>query len=185
MGSSGRVCVRYVGLDLVHSKEAVIDGLARHSHDAQTRRSAIAAALLPVKALEAKRGLARSRALAKRGFCKAEHATGRGRDDDLEAAATASRELAADSISAARETPRPPSARRPRRATPRALASPLRCATNETPKVVPGPKPALPPRPKKISPRCVTAFPPAESPPAAKDSLPLVLPGGRKLPPVV
>ena len=101
------------------------------------------------------------------------------------AAATASRELAADSISAARETPRPPSARRPRRATPRALASPLRCATNETPKVVPGPKPALPPRPKKISPRCVTAFPPADSPPAAKDSLPLVLPGGRKLPPVV
>ena len=100
------------------------------------------------------------------------------------AAATASRELAADSISAARETPRPPSARRSRK-SPRALASPLRCATNETPKIVPGPKPALPPRPKKISPRCVTAFPPAESPPAAKDSLPLVLPGGRKLPPVV
>ena len=101
------------------------------------------------------------------------------------AAATASRELAADSISAARETSRPPSARRSRK-SPRALASPLRCATNETPKVVPaGPKPALPPRPKKISPRCVTAFPPAESPPAAKDSLPLVLPGGRKLPPVV
>ena len=100
------------------------------------------------------------------------------------AAATASRELAADSISAARETSRPPSARRSRK-SPRALASPLRCATNETPKVVPGPKPALPPRPKKISPRCVTAFPPADSPPAAKDSLPLVLPGGRKLPPVV
>ena len=100
------------------------------------------------------------------------------------AAATASRELAADSISAARETPRPPSARRSRK-SPRALASPLRCATNETPKIVPGPKPALPPRPKKISPRCVTAFPPADSPPAAKDSLPLVLPGGRKLPPVV
>ena len=101
------------------------------------------------------------------------------------AAATASRELAADSISAARETPRPPSARRSRK-SPRALASPLRCATNETPKVAPaGPKPALPPRPKKISPRCVTAFPPADSPPAAKDSLPLVLPGGRKLPPVV
>ena len=52
---------------------------------------AIAAALLPVKALEAKRGLARSRALAKCGFCKAEHATGRGRDDDLEAAVIAAR----------------------------------------------------------------------------------------------
>ena len=33
--------------------------------------------------------------------------------------------------------------------------------------------------------KLVTAFPPADSPPAAKDSQPLVLPGGRKLPPVV
>ena len=119
------------------------------------------------------------------------------------AAATATRELAGDAVSAARElkldevetpaAPRPSSGRRSR--SPWSRASPLRCATSEAPKD-PGPKPALPPRPKKISPRCITMFPPAEesppaakaalpgSPPAAKGSLPLVLPGGRKLPPV-